>query len=101
MAAPTGWKKRTRRFSEEFFSFDVPGTWIKGRIIGTRPIRGQDRYVFHINEHDPRIRLPHDNSHIILPTHTQLADLLEDAPFDQTCSSSTRASSRSKAVPKR
>jgi hypothetical protein len=79
MTAPPGWKKRSTRFEEEFFTFpDIPGVWIRGTLLGTRPIGGVERFRFEIGDHDPRVTLPNDNPRIILPNHAQLTSVLED-----------------------
>ena len=86
MSVPVGWKARgrPRRFDEEFFTFEIEGSWIQGRLVGTKPINGQDRFIFDVEDHDPRITtLPSHTSHILLPTHRMLVDLLEGVAFGQ------------------
>jgi hypothetical protein len=86
MSVPAGWKARARprRFDEEFFSFEIERSWIQGRLVGTKPINGQERFIFDVEEHDPQITtLPSHTSHILLPSHKMLADLLEGVEFGQ------------------
>ena len=86
MSVPVGWKARARprQFDEAFFSFEIEGSWIQGRLLGTKPINGQDRFIFDVEDHDPQITtLPSHTSHILLPTHRMLADLLEGVSFGQ------------------
>jgi hypothetical protein len=86
MSVPAGWKARARprQFDEAFFSFEIEGSWIQGRLLGTKPINGQERFIFDVEDHDPRITtLPTHTSHILLPTHKMLADLLEGVEFGQ------------------
>jgi hypothetical protein len=84
MSVPAGWKARgrPRRFDEEFFTFEISGSWIQGRLLGTKPINGQDRFIFDVEDHDPRITtLPAHTSHILLPTHRMLIELLDGVSF--------------------
>jgi hypothetical protein len=86
MSVPAGWKARARprQFDEAFFSFEIEGSWIQGRLLGTKPINGQDRFIFDVEDHDLRITtLPSHTSHVLLPTHKMLADLLEGVAFGQ------------------
>jgi hypothetical protein len=87
MSVPAGWKARSRprRFDEEFFTFEIEGSWIQGRLVGTKSINGQDRFIFDVEDHDPRITtLPSHTSHILLPAHKMLVELLEGVAFGQS-----------------
>jgi hypothetical protein len=86
MSVPAGWKARPRprQFDEAFFSFEIEGSWIQGRLLGTKPINGQERFIFDVEDHDPRIiTLPTHTSHILLPAHKMLVEWLEGAAFGQ------------------